>query len=79
MDSTLQLDASGVKLPQTISPLTSARESELKARVDPLQESSNCAMTKFVSSSQCCVKINKLLFLLRACVPTFDMHIVIIH
>lgn len=44
VDSALQLDASGVIVPPTTSPLTSAQEDELKALVDPLQDSSNYAI-----------------------------------
>lgn len=44
VDSALQLDASGVTVPRTASPLSSAQEDELKALVDPLQDSSNYAI-----------------------------------
>ena len=44
VDSALQLDTSGVTVPRTASPLTSAQEDELKALVDPLQDSSNYAI-----------------------------------
>ena len=44
VDSALQLDASGVIVPPTSSPLTRPQEDELKALVDPLQESSNYAI-----------------------------------
>ena len=44
VDSALQLDASGVIVPPTTSPLASAQEDELKALVDPLQDSSNYAI-----------------------------------
>ena len=44
VDSALQLDASGVTVPRTASRLTSAQEDELKALVDPLQDSSNYAI-----------------------------------
>ena len=44
VDSVLQLDASGLLVPPTISPLTTTEEDELKMLVNPLQESSNYAI-----------------------------------
>ena len=45
VDSALQLDTSGVTVPHTASPLTSAQEDGwAKALVDPLQDSSNYAI-----------------------------------
>ena len=44
VDCALQLDASGVVVPPTSSPLTTAEEDELNMLVNPLQESSNYAI-----------------------------------
>lgn len=44
VDSILQWDSSGVSVPSTSSPLSGAKEDELKALVDPLQDSSNYAI-----------------------------------
>ena len=41
MNGTADFDPSGVIVPQTISPLNSTQENELKSLVDPLQASSN--------------------------------------
>lgn len=57
VDSTLELDADGVVLPPTNSPLTSIKEDELKSLVNPLQDSLNYAIElydqvqQFVSSN----------------------------
>ena len=44
VDSTIQLDVDGVAVPPTNSPLTSAKEDELKSLVNPLQDSLNYAI-----------------------------------
>ena len=41
VDSTLEMDASGVGVPPISSPLTTSQEDELKSLINPLQDSSN--------------------------------------
>ena len=41
VDSTSEMDASGVVVPPISSPLTTSQEDELKSLINPLQDSSN--------------------------------------
>jgi hypothetical protein len=59
VDGALQLDASGVIVLRTASPLTSTQEDELKTLVDPLQDSSNYAIEVYDQVLQFWIMLSK--------------------